>query len=78
MVIPGHGPVMRDWPKSMQQQKKYLQYLQTEIRQKIKQGVYLEEVIKDVDYPDKGQWQLFDDFHKKNLSSAYAELEWED
>lgn len=78
VVIPGHGPVMRDWPKSMQQQKKYLQYLQTEIRQKIKQGVYLEEVIKDVDYPDKGQWQLFDDFHKKNLSSAYAELEWED
>ncbi|TXK95738.1 hypothetical protein BMR07_01170 [Methylococcaceae bacterium CS1] len=22
--------------------------------------------------------QLFNDFHKKNISSAYAEIEWED
>jgi len=34
--------------------------------------------MQTVGYPDKDQWQLFDDFHKKNLSSAYAELEWED
>ncbi len=78
VVIPGHGPIVRDWPDSLQPEKQYLQYLQKIIRSKIKQGVYLEEVIQTVGYPDKDQWQLFNDFHKKNLSSAYAELEWED
>lgn len=78
MVVPGHGPIVRDWPKSMQPQKQYLLYLQKIIRSKIQQGIYLEDVIKTVDYPAKDQWRLFNDFHKKNLSSAYAELEWED
>ncbi|NOQ13471.1 MAG: quinoprotein relay system zinc metallohydrolase 2 [Methyloprofundus sp.] len=78
VVIPGHGPIVRDWPESMQAEKHYLQYLQKVIRYKIKQGIYLEDVMQTVDYPAKDQWQLFSDFHKKNLSSAYAELEWED
>ncbi len=78
VVIPGHGPMVRDWPESMRPEKLYLQFLANVIRSKIKQGVYLEEVLQTVSYPDKKQWQLFNDFHKKNLSSAYAELEWED
>ena len=78
VVIPGHGPIARDWPESMQPEKQYLLFLQKVIRSKIKKGIYLEDVMQTVGYPDKDQWQLFDDFHKKNLSSAYAELEWED
>ena len=78
VVIPGHGSIERDWPESMQAEKHYLQYLQKVIRSKIKKGVYLEDVLTTVDYPAKDEWQLFNDFHKKNLSSAYAELEWED
>lgn len=78
VVIPGHGPIVRDWPGSMQAEKHYLQYLQKVVRSKIKKAIYLEEVIQTVSYPEKDDWQLFDDFHKKNLSSAYAELEWED
>lgn len=78
VVIPGHGPIVRDWPEGIQAEKHYLQYLQKVVRSKIQQGVFLEEVLQTVSYPDKQQWQLFNDFHKKNLSSAYAELEWED
>lgn len=78
VVIPGHGPIVRDWPNSMQAEKHYLQYLQKVIRRKIKKGIYLEDVMQTVGYPAKNQWQLFSDFHKKNLSSAYTELEWED
>lgn len=78
VVIPGHGPIVRDWPESVQPEKQYLQYLQKVIRSKIKKGVYLEDVLQTVGYPAENQWQLFNDFHKKNLSSAYAELEWED
>lgn len=78
VVIPGHGPIVRDWPESLQPEKDYLLYLQNVVRNKIKQGVYLEDVLTTVDYPARDQWQLFDEFHKKNLSSAFAELEWED
>ena len=78
VVIPGHGPIVRDWPEGIQAEKQYLQYLQKVVRSKIQQGVFLEDVLQTASYPDKHQWQLFNDFHKKNLSSAYAELEWED
>ena len=78
VVIPGHGPIVRDWPESLQPEKRYLQSLASNVRHKIKQGVYMEDALKTVDYAAKDQWQLFDAFHKKNISSAFAELEWED
>jgi quinoprotein relay system zinc metallohydrolase 2 len=76
-VIPGHGPIVKDWPKSMQPEKDYLEMLLTEIRAMIKQGKYLEEAVETVGYSAKGQWQLFDQFHRKNVTTAFAELEWE-
>jgi len=78
VVIPGHGSIDRDWPESLQAEKHYLQKLASDVRAKIKQGKYLEDILQDNDSIDKAQWQLFNDFHKKNLSSAFAELEWED
>lgn len=78
VVISGHGAIDRNWPEGMQAQKKYLQKLAQEMRLKIKQGVFLEDVLKEIDRSAAQGWLLFNDFHKKNLSSAYAELEWED
>lgn len=77
-VIPGHGPVVTDWPQSMRPEQNYLNTLQTEIRAMIKQGRYLEEALETVGYSAKGQWQLFDQFHRKNVTVAFSELEWED
>ncbi|MDC9728116.1 MAG: quinoprotein relay system zinc metallohydrolase 2 [Methyloprofundus sp.] len=78
VVIPGHGAIDRNWPEGMQAQKQYLQQLAEKLRLKIKQGIYLETVLKEIDRSAAQDWLLFNDFHKKNLSSAYAELEWED
>lgn len=77
-VIPGHGALVTDWPKSLQAEKKYLQLLLTEIREMIKQGRFIEEAIDKVGYSEKNQWKLFDQFHKRNVTTAFAELEWED
>lgn len=77
-VIPGHGPVVTDWPKSMQPELNYLKTLLTEIREKIRQGKYLEDAINTVGLSEKNNWLLFDQFHKKNISSSFSELEWED
>jgi len=78
MVIPGHGPVVTDWPKSLQPEKTYLQTLLTEIRQMIAQGRFIEEAIEKVGYSEKDKWELFDQFHKRNVTTAFAELEWEE
>ena len=77
IVIPGHGPVVTDWPKSMQPQKLYLEALLTEIREMIEAGKYIEEAVEQVGLRFKDQWRLFDQFHRKNVTTAFAELEWE-
>ncbi|MGZ8935546.1 MAG: quinoprotein relay system zinc metallohydrolase 2, partial [Methylobacter sp.] len=77
-VIPGHGPLVTDWPQSMQLEKKYLQMLLTEIKATIKEGGYLEQALETVGYTAKPHWKLFDEFHRKNVSTAFAELEWDD
>ena len=77
-VIPGHGPLVTDWPKAMQPEIAYLKMLLQEIREKIKQGEYIEEAVKTVSHSAKSKWLLFDQFHKKNITTSFAELEWED
>ncbi len=77
-VIPGHGALVTDWKHSLQPQKKYLLLLRKEIRLLIQQGKFLEDAIKTVAYSEQKRWKLFNEFHKKNISTAFAELEWEE
>ncbi len=77
-VIPGHGAVVRDWPKSMQPEKQYLERLLIEIRAMLAKGQFIEQAIEQVGYSEKSKWLLFDKYHKRNVTSAFAELEWED
>lgn len=77
-VIPGHGPLVIDWPESMQPEKEYLSALLLETRSAIKKGIFLEDAVKSIGLQFKGQWKLFEEFHHKNVTKAYAELEWED
>lgn len=76
-VIPGHGEIVTDWPRRIQAEKHYLITLQTEIRAALKQGKYLEDALKTVGYSEKNNWALFDEYHRKNVTTAFAELEWE-
>ncbi|MGR9052559.1 MAG: quinoprotein relay system zinc metallohydrolase 2 [Gammaproteobacteria bacterium] len=76
-VIPGHGPLVTDWPSSLQPQKRYLEALQKEIRTVIETGGYIEDAVAKVGLQFKNQWRLFDEFHRRNVTTAFAELEWE-
>ncbi len=78
VVIPGHGSVVTDWPMSLQAEKNYLQTLLTEIRQMIETGRFLEEAVEVVGASEKTKWKLFNQFHKRNVTTAFAELEWEE
>jgi len=78
LVIPGHGPVVTDWPQAMKPEKDYLQMLLTDIRTFIKTGGHLEQAVETVGYSAQGNWKLFEQFHRKNVTTAFAEIEWED
>ncbi|MGJ0486054.1 MAG: quinoprotein relay system zinc metallohydrolase 2 [Methylomicrobium sp.] len=78
VVIPGHGPIVTDWPQSLQPEKRYLLSLLTNVRALINNGGFLEQALESINYEAKDEWKLFEDFHRKNVSTAFAELEWED
>lgn len=76
-VIPGHGAVNKAWPQAGHGLLRYLRVLRDETREWIAAGGDIEGAQEHVGLSERGLWQQFDDFHKRNVISAYAELEWE-
>ncbi|MBA2722916.1 MAG: quinoprotein relay system zinc metallohydrolase 2 [Methylibium sp.] len=75
-VVPGHGAPGSDWPAALDPQQRYLERLQADTRAAIKSGLTLREAVERIG-PNRSQWALLDVFHKRNVTAAYAELEWE-
>ncbi len=78
LAIPGHGPVAAQWPQAAEAQTRYLEMLRNEIRAYIKQGKTIEQAMAEVGQSARGDWALFDEFHKRNIATSFAQLEWED
>ncbi len=76
-VVPGHGPVSMPWPEAAKPLKRYLAVLTDEIRVLIKENRTLSEATETVGLSEKNAWKLFQDYHARNVSAAFAELEWE-
>ena len=76
-AVPGHGPTGVDWPKAAADLERYLGTLLRETRDAVKKGVPIEEAVKVVGQSERGKWALFDDYHGKNVTQAFKELEWE-
>ena len=47
------------------------------MRKLIKEGKTLEEATKTAGFEERDAWKLFDDYHVRNVTAAFAELEWE-
>jgi quinoprotein relay system zinc metallohydrolase 2 len=77
VVIPGHGQVGDDLRAALADERRYLQVLVDEVRADIDAGKPLEEAMDEVGVSERDHWQLFDDVHKRNVTRAYTELEWE-
>jgi quinoprotein relay system zinc metallohydrolase 2 len=77
-VVPGHGAVSTDWPAVMTAQHDYLDAVLRETRAAIKAGVTLGQATGQVGREAATRWLLADRFHRRNVTAAYAELEWED
>ena len=76
-VVPGHGPASVPWPDALQPQRRYLSSVATAVRGLIAEGVSISDAPRLAAMDERPHWSLFDEFHARNVTSAFAELEWE-
>jgi quinoprotein relay system zinc metallohydrolase 2 len=76
-AVPGHGPASVPWPQALKAERAYLNAVADGIRAVINRGGTIEEAINTVEYGARRHWRLFDEYHRRNITAAFAELEWE-
>jgi quinoprotein relay system zinc metallohydrolase 2 len=77
LAVPGHGPASMPWPSALDAEKRYLSTVANEVRTMIKQGKTLADTAEKAGLSEKDAWLLFKEYHARNVSAAFAELEWE-
>ncbi len=77
MVVPGHGPVSSSPSSAFERQLRYLETLLTQTRAMIAKGMFMEDIVEDVGVKEKTNWLLHEQHHKRNVTRAFSELEWE-
>lgn len=76
-VVPGHGPVAKDWRTAVNNAARYLNVLLADIRASIKKGESMEATMNTAAASEKGKWVLFDIANRRNVNILYPALEWE-
>jgi len=74
-AIAGHGRAGA-WPQALDSEERYLRTLQADVRAAIRAGQSLSQTLGATTTPPDPGWRLVDAFHRRNVSAAYAELEW--
>lgn len=77
LVVPGHGAPSAQWPGALDPEEGYLRSLLDETRAALRAGLTIQRAVDKVGRDALPGWQLTDRFHKRNVTAAYAELEWE-
>jgi quinoprotein relay system zinc metallohydrolase 2 len=76
-VVPGHGPHAMELPEALEPEQHYLAAIAADVRKLIKDGKTLEDATKTAGFSERDAWKLFDQYHVRNVTAAFAELEWE-
>jgi quinoprotein relay system zinc metallohydrolase 2 len=76
-VVPGHGPTVTDWRVSLQHERRYLVHLRDGLRDAIRRGWSISRAVETVGQEERGEWLLFDQYHGRNVTAGFVELEWE-
>jgi quinoprotein relay system zinc metallohydrolase 2 len=76
-VVPGHGPVSMTWPDAIDPLQQYLRSIVADVRAMIKDNKTLSDATKSAGFSQRDKWLLADEFHARNVTTAFAELEWE-
>ena len=77
--MPGHGPASVPLAaRAMAAEQRYLDRIADDVRALIKQGKTMaRRRCETAGLSEKDAWLLFQEYHARNVSAAFAELEWE-
>jgi quinoprotein relay system zinc metallohydrolase 2 len=75
--VPGHGPDDLPWPQALDAQLRYLTVILDETRAAIRNRKTIQQATDEVGLSEADHWAAFELFHRRNVTAAYAELEWE-
>ena len=77
-AVPGHGPASVEWPDALAAQRAYLENLVAALRALQAAGGTMQEALAALDAKAlRADWDLAEVVHPRNITAAYAELEWE-
>ncbi|HOY69574.1 MAG TPA: quinoprotein relay system zinc metallohydrolase 2 [Methylotenera sp.] len=76
-VVPGHGPVTKNWLGAIGDAQRYLNALLNDIRASIKKGESMESAMSSAAASEKDKWVLFEVANRRNVNTIYPALEWE-
>ncbi|MEM7268838.1 MAG: quinoprotein relay system zinc metallohydrolase 2 [Pseudomonadota bacterium] len=67
-IVPGHGPAVAAYPDGTKPTLDYLTALASAMRGHISRGESLQFALKDEGKAMKGEWELFEHFHRRNAT----------
>uniref|UniRef100_UPI0023F6289E quinoprotein relay system zinc metallohydrolase 2 n=1 Tax=Caballeronia sp. BR00000012568055 TaxID=2918761 RepID=UPI0023F6289E len=76
-VVPGHGPIDAHWQQALDDEEQYLSGLARDVRAAIRGGKTMQEAVDTIGLNLRDKWLLYDVYQRRNVTAAYAELEWE-
>lgn len=76
-VVPGHGPVAKDWVQALDNEQRYLNAVLTDVRAAIKKGESMEQTMATAAAGERDKWVLFDIANRRNVNTIFTALEWE-
>ena len=77
-VVPGHGAASHDlWQQGFENQIRYFSTIRDQIRGIVENLGTIEQATKEVGITEQNSWELFDHYHRRNVTASFVELEWE-
>jgi quinoprotein relay system zinc metallohydrolase 2 len=76
-AVPGHGPVSVPWPAAAEPERRYLTAVARDTRATISSGIGIANAYLHVANSEREHWLLFEEYHPRNVTASYKELEWE-
>ncbi len=77
-VVPGHGTASDDlWQQGFENQIRYFTTIHDEIRVIVDNLGTIKEATETVGITEQNSWELFPNYHRRNVTSSFVQLEWE-
>jgi quinoprotein relay system zinc metallohydrolase 2 len=76
-VVPGHGPVDLPWPQALDSERTYFERIAKDVKASIAKGEPVDAAEKWAGQSERGDWRLFDEYNRRNVTAAYSEFEWD-